>query len=50
MDKTLEYYNQSASILHVSFNELTIIETMITGDVRKGREKEKWLNGVVRKN
>lgn len=31
------------------FDELTIIETMITGDVREGREDEKWLNVMVEK-
>lgn len=35
--------------LLASFNELEIIETMVTADVREGREKEKWLNVVVRK-
>lgn len=35
--------------LRAPFNERTIVETMITGDVREGREWEKWLNGVVRK-
>jgi SAM-dependent methyltransferase len=31
------------------FEELEIVETMVTGDVRVGREDEKWLNVVVRK-
>jgi SAM-dependent methyltransferase len=29
--------------------ELKIVETMVTGDVRVGREDEKWFNVVVRK-
>jgi len=32
-----------------TFGELEIVETMVTGDVRVGRENEKWLNVVVRK-
>lgn len=35
--------------LLASLNDLTIVETMITGDVREGREEEKWLNVLVRK-
>lgn len=31
------------------FEELKNVETMVTGDVRVGREGEKWLNVVVRK-
>jgi len=40
----------------ISFNELlknhpyfTLLEMKVTGDVRKGRENEKWLNVVLRK-
>jgi len=33
-----------------TFGELEIVETMVTGDVRVGRENEKWLNVVVRKS
>lgn len=32
-----------------SFKELKIVETRVTGDVRVGRENEKWLNVVARK-
>ena len=29
--------------------ELDIVETYITGDVRPGREHEKWLNSLIYK-
>ena len=32
-----------------SFEELRIIDTMVTGDVRAGRESERWVNVVVGK-
>lgn len=32
-----------------TFEELEIVETTVTGDVRVGREGEKWLNVLVRK-
>lgn len=31
------------------FNELTTVEMMMNGDVRGGRENEKWLNVLVGK-
>jgi len=36
-------------ILIEAVGELEIVETMVTGDVRVGREGERWLNVVVRK-
>lgn len=33
-----------------TFGELEIVEMMVTGDVRVGREGERWLNVVVRKS
>ena len=31
------------------FRELEIMETVITNDVRIGREDEKWLNIIIKK-
>ena len=31
------------------FNELEIMETFITNDVRIGREDKKWLNAIIKK-
>lgn len=31
------------------FHELKIIETLITSDVRVGRESEIWLNAIIKK-
>lgn len=40
---------ESFGRLIAPFDELEIIEMMVTGDVRPGRAEEKWLNVVVRK-
>lgn len=45
----INFTEESLNSLVEAFHELDIIEVVITGDVRDGRENEKWLNIIIKK-
>jgi 2-polyprenyl-3-methyl-5-hydroxy-6-metoxy-1,4-benzoquinol methylase len=53
-EKDGRYFNDLNEELLEEFiknsSDLEIVDTYITGDVRPGREKEKWLNALIIKN
>lgn len=41
---------ESLKVLLDLFNQLESVEISVTPDVRQGRENEKWLNAIIKKN
>ena len=44
-----DYTEDTVKTLFTAENGWEILELFVTGDVREGRDGEKWVNGVVRK-